>query len=195
MQFPLGGTVLLLLVPQIHKEFGCCGAVPGVVIVSECKNLQYFGISHQRFENLYPILQIVSTVADGLVPGRRLLLNPLAVSKPANVSEVRCNQIDFFLHLPRSRHKRCVGQCQSNVVLSEHVRESSIEPGLVSNLDDKFVIGRKLLEEGFQHGEKMILLREFPAVEERKLKDHRTKFWTENIHRVHELLEFGITVH
>ena len=58
-------------------------------------------------------------------------------------------------------------------MLPEHVRESGVEPGLVSNFDYKFVVGRKPLEEGFQYGEKTFLLREFPAVERRKLKDHR----------------------
>ena len=87
---------VLLLLPQIHKEFGCCGAVPGVVIVAEGKNLQDFGIAHQRFENLDPILQIASTVDDGLVPRRCLLLNPFPVSKPTNISEVRCNQIELL---------------------------------------------------------------------------------------------------
>ncbi len=93
----LGGTVLLLLLaPQIHKEFCCCGTVPGIVIVAEGENFQDFGVAHQRFENLDPIFQVASAVDDGLVPGRGLLLNPFAVSKPANISEVRCNQIELL---------------------------------------------------------------------------------------------------
>ncbi len=36
-----------------------------------------------------PISQITSAVDDGLVPRRCLLLNPFAVSKPANIGEVR----------------------------------------------------------------------------------------------------------
>src|SRR2546429_6389563 len=38
-------------------------------------------------------------------------------------------------------------------------------------------------------------LREFPAVEQRELKDDRTKFWTKNIHRFHELFEFRVAVY
>ena len=79
----------MFLVPQVPKEFRCCGTVPGIVIVAERENFQDFGIAHQRFEYLDPILQFASAVDDGLVPCRGLLLNPLAVSKPTNISEVR----------------------------------------------------------------------------------------------------------
>ena len=27
----MGGTILLFLVPQIHKQFSCCGTVPGIL--------------------------------------------------------------------------------------------------------------------------------------------------------------------
>ena len=84
--------------------------MPRIVIIAERENFQDFRVAHQRFENLDPILQIVSAVNDSLVPRRGLLLNPLAVTKPANISEVRCDQIELFFHLPRPRHKRCVGQ-------------------------------------------------------------------------------------
>ncbi len=39
-----------------------------------------------------------------------------------------------------------------------------------------------------------MLPREFPAVEGRKLKDHRTQLWAENIHRVHKFVEFRIAI-
>src|SRR5439155_21866766 len=142
----------------------CGWPMPLVMVVAECKNFQDSRIAHQRLEYVNPIVQIASAVDDGLVPGRGLLLNPFTVSEPSNISEVRRNQVKLFLHLPRPRHKRCIGQCQSNVMLPEHVRESGIEPGLVSNLDCKFVVGRKFLQEGCQHGEKMTLLGEFPTV-------------------------------
>src|SRR5205807_5432006 len=64
-------------------------------IVAEGKNLQDFGVAHQRFEYVHPISQVASAVDDGFIPCRCLLLNPLAVSKPANISEVRCNQIEL----------------------------------------------------------------------------------------------------
>ena len=51
------------------------------MVVGESENLQDFGIAHQRFEYLNPILQIATVVDDGLIPRRCLLLNPLAVSK------------------------------------------------------------------------------------------------------------------
>ena len=56
------------------------------MVVAEGKNLQNFGIAHQRLEYLNPILQIGSAVDDGLVPRRCLLLNLLAVAKPPNKS-------------------------------------------------------------------------------------------------------------
>jgi hypothetical protein len=39
------------------------------------------------------------------------------------------------------------------------------------------------------------LLREFPAVEKRKLEEHRTKLWTEDSHRFDELSKFSVAVH
>lgn len=74
------------------------------MVVGKCKNLQNLAIAHQRFENLDPILQIASTVDDGLIPRRCLLLNPFAVSKPPNIGEVGGNQIELLFHLPRSWH-------------------------------------------------------------------------------------------
>src|SRR5258708_20061209 len=155
-------TISLFLVPQIHKQFGRGRTVAGIVIVAECKQLAYPLVIHHRFEEINPISQVASAVDDSLVPRRGLLLNPLAISKPANISEVRCNQVELLFHLPRPGHKRSVSQCQSDVVLPQHVRESSVEPCLVSNLDYKFVVRRKLLEERHQHSEKTFLLREFP---------------------------------
>ena len=59
-----------------------------VVVIRKCKNLQDFGVAHQRFEYLDPIFQIVSAVDDGLVPRRGLLLNPFAVSKPTDTGQL-----------------------------------------------------------------------------------------------------------
>ena len=114
----------------------------------------------------------------------------MAVTQPADISKVCGNQVKLFLHLPGSRHKRCVSQRQGDVVLTEHIRKSGVKPGLVANLDYKFVVGRKLLQEECQYSQKIILLRKFLAVEQRKLKHHRTKLWTKKFHRFHELLEF-----
>src|SRR5205807_4648551 len=146
--------------------------MPLVMVVAVGKNFQDFGVAHQRFEYLDPIFQVAS-----------------AVSQPAHISEVRCNQVKLLLHFPGSGHKRRICQCQGDVVFSEHVRESGIKPDFVSNLDYEFVVGRKPLQEGCEHTEKTILFRKPPAVEERELKNHRTKFWTENVHCFHELLE------
>ena len=62
VEIATGSTILLLLVPQIHKQFSCCWSVPGIVIVAERENFQDFGVAHQRFENLNLIPQIASTV-------------------------------------------------------------------------------------------------------------------------------------
>ena len=165
--------------------------MPLVMVVAVGKNFQDFGVAHQRFEYLDPIFQVAGAVDDSPVPRRCLLLNPFAVSQPAHISEVRCNQVKLLLHFPGSGHKRRICQCQGDVVFSE----SGIKPGFVSNLDYEFVVGRKPLQEGCEHTEKTILFRKPPAVEERELKNHRTKFWTENVHCFHELFEFRIAVH
>src|SRR4029077_21196928 len=99
----------------------------------------------------------------------------MAVTKPADISKVCGNQVKLFLHLPGSRHKRCVSERQGHVVLPEHIRKSGVKPALVSNLDYKLVLARKLLKEEYPYSQKIILLREFPAVEQRKLKHHRAK--------------------
>src|SRR4029077_21246676 len=99
-------------------------------------------------------------------------LDSIAVAKPADIRKVCGNQVKLFLHLPGSRHKRCVSQRQGHVVLPEHIRKSAIKPALVANLDYKFVVGRKLLQEECLYRQKIILLRESPPVEQRKLKHH-----------------------
>src|SRR6266851_5764940 len=109
LEVALGGTILLFLIPQVPKEFCSGWSMPRVMVVAECKDFQNFGVAHQRSEYRDPIFQITRAVNDDFVPRRRLLLNSFAVSKPANISEVRRNQIKFLFHLPRSRHKRCVG--------------------------------------------------------------------------------------
>jgi hypothetical protein len=75
-----GEVVLHSLVPQIHKEFRCCRTVPGKVIVAEGKNFQDFGVAHQRFEYLDPILQIASAVNDSFVPCLCYFFDSLAVT-------------------------------------------------------------------------------------------------------------------
>src|ERR1700722_9893198 len=159
-----------------------------IVCISE-----YLEVScHELAEEFGPTREVLATVNDRLVPCLCYSFNSLAVAQPPHVREVRSNQVKLFLHLPRPRDKRCVGQRQGHVVLPQHFHESGIKPVLVSNLECKFATPRKLLQEGNQHCEKIILLREFPAVEGGKLKDHRTKLWTENIHCFHELFEFRI---
>src|SRR6266478_8159884 len=141
------------------------------------------------------MVKIACAVDDRLIPRRCLFLNPFSISKPTNISKVRCNQIELFLHLPGSEHKGCISQRQGNVVLPEQVDKFGIEPGLVSNLDYKFVVGRELLQKGCEYTKKAILSREFPAVKQRKLKHHRAELWAENIHRFHELFQFRIAIH
>src|SRR5580704_12353800 len=164
------------------------------MIIGEGKKLSQLLVQDQVFQNVHPTLEIVSPINNCLIPDLRYLFYSVSVPKPANIGEVRSNHVEFFLHLPRPGHKRCVGQGQGDLVLPEQVCKFGIEPGLVSNLDYKFVVGGKLLQEGREHTEKTILFREFPAVEDRKLKDDRTKLRAENIHRFHELFEFGIAI-
>src|SRR6266513_2061032 len=90
VEVALESKILFSLVPQVPKEFCCGRTVPGIVIVAESKTLQDFAVTHHLLEKINPIPQIVSAVDDGLVPRRCLLLNLFAVSKPANLGEVRC---------------------------------------------------------------------------------------------------------
>ncbi len=73
-------TILLFLVPQIPEEFDRGGAMPLVMVVRKCKNLQDFGVAHQRFEYLNPIRQIASTVDNSSIPSCGLLFDLLSVS-------------------------------------------------------------------------------------------------------------------
>ena len=41
----------------------------------------------------------------------------------------------------------------------------------------------------------MFLRWEFPAAERRKLQDHWSEFWTENVHGLEEFFKFRIAVH
>src|SRR5580704_17932951 len=127
-----------------------------IVCISE-----YLEVScHELAEEFDPVCEVLATVNDRFVPRLCYSFDSLAVAQPPHVCEVRSNQVQAVLHFPRSGHKRCVGQRQGNVVLPEYVRESGIKAVLVPNLDCEFVVGRKLLQEGNQHGEKTILLRE-----------------------------------
>jgi len=74
-------------------------------------------------------------------------------------------------------------------------RAASAEPVLVSNLDCKFSFGGKLFYVWRRRCEKIRLLWKSAAVEEWKLKDHRAKFVTEDIHCFGELSEFSVAVH
>ena len=61
------------------------------MIVGKSKHFPNLLVTHHLFEDINPILQITRAVDDRLVPRRGLLLNPFAVSKPSNISEVRRN--------------------------------------------------------------------------------------------------------
>src|SRR5713226_4548692 len=137
--------------------------MPTVMVVGVSEDFQVSG--HELPEEFDPICEVLATVNKSFVPCRCYFFDSLAVPEPTDIGKVRSNQVEAVLHFPWPRHKRRVSQCQRDVALPEHVRKSGIEPLLVSNLDCKFVVGRKLLQERYQHGEKTVLLREFPAVE------------------------------
>ena len=59
-------------------------------------------------------------------------------------------------------------------MLSKQIGEAGVEPNFVSNLNCKSSLGGQLFQEWDQHCEKIRLSWKFPAVEKRKLKDHRT---------------------
>jgi hypothetical protein len=110
VELALGGTILLLHVPQIPKEFCRGWPMPRIVVVAESENFQNFGIARQRFENLYPILQIASAVDDGLVPSRGLLLNPLAVPKNERIiyEKAACTARPSWASMSETRHRYTV---------------------------------------------------------------------------------------
>jgi len=54
--------------------------MPGIVVVAEGKNLQDFGVAHQRFEYRDPIFQITRAINHDFVPCRGLFLNLFSVS-------------------------------------------------------------------------------------------------------------------
>jgi len=87
-----------------------------------------------------------------------------------------------------------VREYQGYFVLAEQIGEAGIEPGLVANLDGKFVIGREFLEEWREQREERFLRGEFPAIKEWELKDDRTELISQDVHSGEELRQFGVTV-
>jgi hypothetical protein len=74
----------------------------GVVIVGKCENHDASLVDF--LEEIDPFRKFTFAVNDHFVPGFRLFLDPFAVPQPSNLTEIRGNQIEFVLHLPRSRH-------------------------------------------------------------------------------------------
>jgi len=66
-----------LLAPQITERLNGPRAVPGVVIVGECNNLNPPLVN--RLENLDPFGQFCAVVRDGLVPHFGLVLDSFPV--------------------------------------------------------------------------------------------------------------------
>jgi hypothetical protein len=129
--------------------------MPSKVIVRKRKNLQHLCVAHHRLEDFHPMLQVVSTVNYSFVPGRGLVLDALAVTKPTHIGKICRNKFNPIFHFPRPKHKRCISQGQCDIAFAEQICQLGVEPNLVSNFDGEairpglgLVLGRNPNEHG-----------------------------------------------
>src|SRR5690349_11885360 len=76
-------------------------------------------------------------VNDGLVPRRRLLLDALAIPEPSNVCPVCRNRIE--VQFPGTRHPEAILEHERDSVIAQQIRQFSVEPSSISNLNCKLV--------------------------------------------------------
>jgi len=96
--------------PQFAEQFDCGRCEALVMIICKQKCALESSLHNPHPHQFYPLHKIVGSVHDHFVPSCRSFFYAFAISKPPDIDEVRRDEIELFLHLPRSRHKRCVGQ-------------------------------------------------------------------------------------
>ena len=65
--------------------------MPCVVIVRKREDFSDALVLYETLQNDHPAPQVLRSIYDRLVPGRRLLFDALAIAEPAHVSEIRCD--------------------------------------------------------------------------------------------------------
>src|ERR1700730_4056762 len=80
-------------------------------------------------------------------------------------------------------------------MVPEEVREFSIEPITITNLDCKFAGIRQLLQERNQPVCEFVPVLDLPFVKKWKLKHCRPELLAKNAHRIQELFKLDTTVH
>src|SRR6266849_3902797 len=69
------------LVPKLPKQFHGGGAVPGIVVIGECKKFSDALAQYEMPQHVCPIPQVISPIDNCFVPSRCLFFYGLAVSK------------------------------------------------------------------------------------------------------------------
>jgi hypothetical protein len=91
----------LFSVENLPEQTNRSRPVPRVVIVRVGVNLQI--PPHELTEQFGPILHVIRSIHEGLIPRHGLLFNLFPVPEPANVSKIRRDHIELRFHFPRSR--------------------------------------------------------------------------------------------
>jgi len=102
----------------------------------------------------------------------------------------------MVLKLFRMRHPRLILKDERNIVFAQHVKQPGFQPILVPDLDREPIIGdaRQLFKERPQPRLELHRGRKERVIEERKLKDHRSKLFLKHVYRGDEFLKLFVTI-
>src|SRR5258708_22611941 len=100
-------------------------------------------------QHFNPLGQLRPPVHDDLIPHLCLLLDALAIPKPADVCEVSRDGVELLEPLSWSWHPTLVNQSQCNAAFAQHLNELWDKPTLVSDFYGELVIFRQFLQEWF----------------------------------------------
>ena len=76
---------------------------------------------HRLTANFHPFLERLAAIENRLVPRFCEALNAVAITQPANVSQIGGNGIEPLEPLRRSRHPCLINERQRNASLAEHI--------------------------------------------------------------------------
>jgi len=127
------GSSLSKFFPHFSKKADRSGRESGPMVV--VIGVDTPAVIEESPDVIHPGPGLSLAVHDNLVPGLRLLLDPLPVTDPADIGEIGRQHIQVPSEFGDRRHPDLIHQGQSNIVLAKKINQGLVEPLSVADFD------------------------------------------------------------
>src|SRR6267378_3885018 len=134
-------TSSIRVLPQLPEEFDRSDGVASVMVVEVAIDRRA-AVDHPPNVG-DPAPHVARAVDDEMIPAPRPLLDPFAVSEPADVSVIGGQDVALLQDLVDAEEPRMVDEGKSHAVLPQQVQERRRYEALVADLDGEAHLSRK----------------------------------------------------